>query len=114
MQGPVEPAHLAFFFLELGTHIKFNRCIHTCTCICNAHVTGDDNSHHYFVASQDPELRGRLRELPGVPLLHIIRNTMILEKPSDSTHDKAERVSEKSLYVDCGGIFVSWLTTLIT
>ena len=58
----------------------------------HVHTTGDDNSHHYFVASQDPELRGRLRELPGVPLLHIIRNTMVLEKPSDSTHDRAEQV----------------------
>jgi U3 small nucleolar RNA-associated protein 23 len=56
------------------------------------HTTGEDNSHHYFVASQDPELRGRLRGLPGVPLLHIIINTMVLEKPSESTQDRAQQV----------------------
>ena len=54
---------------------------------------GEDNSHHYFVASQDSRLRDRLRRLAAaVPLLHMIRNTMVLEKPSESTHDRAEQV----------------------
>ncbi len=54
---------------------------------------GESNPHHYFVASQDPELRGKLRRVPGVPLLHIIRNTMVLEKPTDTSQHKAEEVS---------------------
>ena len=53
---------------------------------------GESNPHHYFVASQDPELRRELGKLPGVPLLHIIRNTIVLEKPTLTSQDKAQQV----------------------
>ena len=53
---------------------------------------GEDNPNRYLVATQDPELRRQLRRIPGIPLMHIIRNTMVLEKPSDSTVDKADDV----------------------
>ncbi len=56
-------------------------------------VPGEENCHHFLVASQDQELRRKLRRLPGVPLMHIIKNTVVLEKPSDRTVDKAEDVS---------------------
>ncbi len=60
-------------------------------------TAGSDNAHHYLVASQDQDMRRKLRHLPGVPLMHIIRNTIVLEKPSDSTLDKAEDVSVYSV-----------------
>ena len=61
-------------------------------------ISGEENPHHYLVASQDPEMRRKLRRVPGIPLMHIIRNTVVLEKPSDSTVDKADDVS----VVECG------------
>ena len=71
--------------------------------------TGEDNPHHYFVATQDVELRRKLRRIPGirvmntitetylcmhsgVPLLYINRNTLVLEGVSDASHDQAEQV----------------------
>ncbi len=62
--------------------------------VCVSSLAGESNPHHYLVASQDQELRRVLRRLPGVPLIHIIRNTMVLEKPSDATIDKADDVSD--------------------
>ena len=32
---------------------------------CTAVITGEDNPHHYFVATQDVELRRKLRRIPG-------------------------------------------------
>ncbi len=82
-------------------------------------LTGDGNPHRYFVASQDPELKSRLRAVPGKlsrfccdawqcsrvpnteicaafhvgsPLLHIVQNTVVLEGPSDCSHQKADEV----------------------
>ncbi|KAL7830504.1 hypothetical protein SRHO_G00316310 [Serrasalmus rhombeus] len=49
---------------------------------CLLSVVGETNPHHYFVATQDQELRASLMKIPGVPLLYIIQNTMVLEKPS--------------------------------
>ena len=63
------------------------------------YTPGEGNPHHYFVASQDPELRGELRKRPGVPLLHIIRNTIVLEKPTVTSQHKAEEVG-----IRCNGV----------
>lgn len=60
---------------------------------CIMSLIGERNPHHYFVASQDLALQKQLRDVPGTPLLHIIRNTMVLEGPSNTSHKKAEEVT---------------------
>lgn len=42
--------------------------------------------------SQDQELTTALKKIPGVPLLYIILNTMVLDKPSASTLKHVEAV----------------------
>ena len=93
--------------------------------MCLSPLIGEANDHGYFVASQDPELRSKLKKIsgigegderekleekgggdsshmctnllslslsPGVPLLHIVRNTMVLEEPSSASQRKSEEV----------------------
>jgi U3 small nucleolar RNA-associated protein 23 len=58
---------------------------------CVLNMISDGNPHHYFVATQDQELRGNLRKIAGVPLLHIVSNTIVLENPtrvSQKAHDE--------------------------
>ncbi|XP_077362591.1 rRNA-processing protein UTP23 homolog [Festucalex cinctus] len=50
------------------------------------------NPHHYFVATQDFKLTTGLKKIPGVPLLYIILNTMVLDKPSQSSLDQVQAV----------------------
>lgn len=45
---------------------------------CLASVVGPTNKHRYVVASQDPEVRARLRGIAGVPLVYISRSVMIV------------------------------------
>uniref|UniRef100_V9L1Y3 rRNA-processing protein UTP23 homolog n=1 Tax=Callorhinchus milii TaxID=7868 RepID=V9L1Y3_CALMI len=50
--------------------------------VCLLSMVQNNNPHHYFVATQDHQLTMKIKKLPGVPLLYIIQNTIVLEKPS--------------------------------
>ncbi|XP_069477638.1 rRNA-processing protein UTP23 homolog isoform X2 [Ambystoma mexicanum] len=49
---------------------------------CLLSMVGDGNPHHYFVATQDQELAEKTKKKAGIPLLFIIQNTIVLDKPS--------------------------------
>ncbi|CAJ0953460.1 unnamed protein product [Ranitomeya imitator] len=49
---------------------------------CLLSMVADDNAHHYFIATQDQELSSAVKKLAGIPLMFIIQNTMVLDKPS--------------------------------
>ncbi|KAI4874179.1 hypothetical protein NFI96_018977 [Prochilodus magdalenae] len=59
---------------------------------CFLSMLGETNPHHYFVATQDRELTKAIMGIPGVPLLYIIQNTMVLEKPSACSLKHVEAV----------------------
>ncbi|XP_039380438.1 rRNA-processing protein UTP23 homolog isoform X3 [Mauremys reevesii] len=49
---------------------------------CLLSMTEEGNPHHYFIATQDQDLATKVKKKAGVPLLFIIQNTMVLDKPS--------------------------------
>ena len=55
--------------------------------------TGQTNKHKFVVASQDTDLRRRLRQVPGVPLVYLNRTTLILEPPSTKSAFVKAKVS---------------------
>nr|KAF6326810.1 UTP23 small subunit processome component [Pipistrellus kuhlii] len=52
---------------------------------CLLSMVEEGNPHHYFVASQDQNLSMKVKKRPGVPLMFIIQNTIVLDKPSPKT-----------------------------
>ena len=52
---------------------------------CIVALVGEANKLHYGVAAQDTRLRGDVRRVPGVPLLHLHRGTLLLEDPTRTT-----------------------------
>ncbi|KAL2080239.1 hypothetical protein ACEWY4_024032 [Coilia grayii] len=50
------------------------------------------NPHHYFIATQDNVLTKSLKDIPGVPVMYIIQNTVVLDKPSDSSLKRVQAV----------------------
>jgi U3 small nucleolar RNA-associated protein 23 len=57
------------------------------------------NKHRYVVASQDQEVRKKMRTIAGVPLVYINRSVMILEPMAMATEDvrsKEERLKMRS------------------
>jgi U3 small nucleolar RNA-associated protein 23 len=61
---------------------------------CLAALVGATNASHYLVATQDPELRRRLRAVPGTPIVLFSQNVLVLEPPSAASkgeHGETER-----------------------
>ncbi len=48
------------------------------------------NRHRYVVASQDDEVRRRMRTIPGVPLVYVKRSVMVMEPMADSSEGVRE------------------------
>ncbi|XP_067281679.1 rRNA-processing protein UTP23 homolog [Pseudorasbora parva] len=75
---------------------QIRRCKHTKDPVpaseCLLSMLGETNTHHYFIATQDQELTTALKKIPGVPLLYIILNTIVLDKPSERTLKHVEAV----------------------
>ncbi|NXT20326.1 UTP23 protein, partial [Syrrhaptes paradoxus] len=49
---------------------------------CLLSMIEEGNLHHFFIATQDQDLANKVKKKAGVPLLFIIQNTMVLDKPS--------------------------------
>jgi U3 small nucleolar RNA-associated protein 23 len=60
---------------------------------CMLSMVGQHNEEHFFIASQDVELRKRLRTVPGAALLFLSTAGLILEPPSETQQNFARLVS---------------------
>ncbi|CAL0318431.1 unnamed protein product [Lupinus luteus] len=83
--------------LEAAQQLIIARCEHE-KCAkadaCIMELIGQNNSEHFFVASQDTELRKKLQEIPGVPLIFGLRNALFLEPPSAFQRQHAKASEE--------------------
>ncbi|MED6261105.1 Small subunit processome component [Ataeniobius toweri] len=59
---------------------------------CLLSMLEETNPHHYFVATQDHAVTAGLKKIPGVPLLYIILNTIVLDKPSQTSLNHVQAV----------------------
>ncbi|NP_001085419.1 UTP23, small subunit processome component L homeolog [Xenopus laevis] len=64
---------------------------------CILSLTADNNPHHYFIATQDQELATKVKKRAGVPLMFIIQNTIVLDKPSPKSLARVEAVQSNQL-----------------
>ena len=81
--------------LVIAKRFKTRKCghrEHVPATECVSHLVGEANEKRYFVASQDKQLRNALRKIPGVPLLYINYNCIVMEKPSFVCVKKANEV----------------------
>lgn len=90
---------------DANHHFNIARCEHekrinAASCIVD--IIGENNSEHFFVATQDANMRKKFQEIPGVPVMFGLRNAVFLEKPSssqrefvNSTEEERKHVSEK-------------------
>ncbi|MQL93549.1 hypothetical protein Taro_026191 [Colocasia esculenta] len=71
--------------------------VNAATCIES--IVREGNTEHYFVATQDVELRKKLREIPGVPIIYGLKNALFLEQPSSQQHEFAKSSEEGRLHI---------------
>lgn len=66
---------------------------------CIAEVIGEHNSEHFFVATQDADLRKKLQKVPNAPLIFGLRNALFLEPPSKFQREFVKSSEEKRLHM---------------
>lgn len=67
---------------------------------CLTEVIGENNSEHFFVASQDADLRKKFQEIPAVPVVFALRNALFLETPSQSQQQFAKSAEEQRSHMN--------------
>lgn len=55
------------------------------------------NKHRYIVATQDAELRKKLRQVPGIPLVYMNRSVMVMEPLSKKSAQASEALESSKL-----------------
>lgn len=66
-------------------------------CIQSIVDINGENRHRYVVATQDLDLRRKLRQVPGVPLVYMNRSVMVMEPLSDASTKFSEEWENKKL-----------------
>ncbi|XP_077207736.1 rRNA-processing protein UTP23 homolog [Paroedura picta] len=64
---------------------------------CLLSMVEGGNPHHYFIATQDQVLGSKVKKRAGIPLLFIIQNTMVLDKPSAKSLAAAQTMQTNRL-----------------
>lgn len=59
---------------------------------CFLSMLQETNPQHYFIATQDHTLTSGLKKIPGVPLLYIVLNTIVLDKASPASLQRVQDV----------------------
>uniref|UniRef100_A0A0A9CW95 UTP23 sensor motif region domain-containing protein n=1 Tax=Arundo donax TaxID=35708 RepID=A0A0A9CW95_ARUDO len=80
------------------TQCEHDKVVSAVNCILS--LIGDKNPEHFFVATQDADLREKLREIPGVPVIYGLKNSLFIEQPSVQQRKFAQLDEEKRLNMD--------------
>ncbi|KAE8780082.1 rRNA-processing protein UTP23 [Hordeum vulgare] len=67
---------------------------------CILSLVGDKNPEHYFVATQDSGLQAKLREVPCVPVIYGLKNSLFIEQPSVQQRKFAQLDEEKRIHME--------------
>ncbi|XP_062221430.1 uncharacterized protein LOC133920863 [Phragmites australis] len=80
------------------TKCEHDKVVSAVNCILS--LIGDKNPEHFFVATQDADLREKLREVPGVPVIYGLKNSLFIEQPSVQQRKFAQLDEAKRLNMD--------------
>ena len=62
---------------------------------CMLSQLGKDNQRHFFIATQDDDLKSKARQVPGTPVLSIHGRILMLESPSEESRQIAQHMEQK-------------------
>lgn len=90
--------------IDIAKRFERRRCNHPpskpvppAECIESITNIDGENKHRYIVASQDYELRKKLRKVAGVPLIFMNRSVMVMEPLSHASARYSERFERMKL-----------------
>ncbi|KAK9271748.1 hypothetical protein L1049_002111 [Liquidambar formosana] len=66
---------------------------------CIMEIVGENNPDHFFVATQDNDLRKKFQKIPGVPVIFGLRNALFIEQPSAFQRQFVKSTEEERLHM---------------
>lgn len=80
-------------------HQDLDEPLSTLECLCSVVDPKEShtNKHRYVVATNDPNVRAKMRQIAGVPLIYISKSVVLLEPMANATEEQRER-EEKSKF----------------
>lgn len=84
--------------LDAANNLMIARCEHEkvkAADACIAEVISETNPEHFFVATQDGDLRKKFQEIHGVPIIFALRNALFLEPISASLRQHAKTLDKE-------------------
>ncbi|KAK1603486.1 hypothetical protein QYE76_018117 [Lolium multiflorum] len=90
-------SHAEDFDAETASY-EHDKVVSAVDCILS--LVGDKNPEHYFVATQDSDLWEKLREVPGVPVIYGLKNSLFIEQPSVQQRKFAQLDEEKRIHME--------------
>ncbi|KAJ0963962.1 hypothetical protein J5N97_029084 [Dioscorea zingiberensis] len=66
---------------------------------CIESIIGDSNPEHFFVATQDGDLRRKFQKIPGVPVIYGLKNSLFIDQPSAHQREFVKSTEERRLCV---------------
>lgn len=66
---------------------------------CMIEIIGENNPEHFFVATQDMDLRKKCRKIPGVPVLFGLRNAVFVEQLPSFQREYVKAAEERRLHM---------------
>ncbi|KAM7252290.1 hypothetical protein ACFE04_024173 [Oxalis oulophora] len=88
--------------LQAALKLVTARCEHdqnTSADDCIKDIVDNNNPERFYVATQDADLRTKLQQIPGVPLIFGLRNALFLEQPSKVQHTFVKGLEEERLHM---------------
>ncbi|XP_042456925.1 rRNA-processing protein UTP23 homolog [Zingiber officinale] len=88
--------------LEAAQKLMIARCDHEKrinAMDCIESVVGEANSEHFFVATQDADMRKKFQKIPGVPVMYGLRNSLFIEQPSSMQKQFVKSSEERRLHL---------------
>lgn len=91
--------------IEMAKTYERRRCNHppkepktSLECIESVVNFNGKNKHRYVVATQDIDIRRKLRRVPGVPLIYMNRSVMVMEPLSEASERLSKVREEEKLF----------------
>ncbi|KAH7399479.1 Fcf1-domain-containing protein [Pyrenochaeta sp. MPI-SDFR-AT-0127] len=80
-------------------HQDLDEPLSTLECLCSVVDPKEShtNKHRYVVATNDPKVRAKMRQIAGVPLIYISKSVVLMEPMANASEEQRER-EEKSKF----------------
>jgi U3 small nucleolar RNA-associated protein 23 len=67
---------------------------------CLRSMANEENSQRYFIVTQDAYLRGKVRKIPGTPVIYLHHKALTLEKPSETSNLSVDNTTQEKVGIN--------------